>query len=204
MGTHQPDRRIPVARCRPTFNVKTLTVGFRPLPQTTRTSPKQSRQHPMLSGRFGRDAPAPLGRVNLGGAQPPLVLERGAQLAVFGFEFPEPLGPRSGAGAPRPPSPTGRAAAREPEPSPPLAAARCRSPAGARAPAGAVPRAPTVRSPVSSSIVTSIHQRRRRRCVHGRHEGRSIRRRRRPSARVASSAGEPERPDQRRRAARRG
>ena len=36
MGTHQPDRRIPVARCRPTFNVKTLTVGFHPLPQTTR------------------------------------------------------------------------------------------------------------------------------------------------------------------------
>ena len=36
MGTHQPDRRMPVARCRPTFNVKTLTVGFRPLPQTTR------------------------------------------------------------------------------------------------------------------------------------------------------------------------
>ncbi len=25
-----------VATCRPTFNVKTLTVGFRPLPQTTR------------------------------------------------------------------------------------------------------------------------------------------------------------------------
>ena len=25
-----------MARCRPTFNVKTLTVGFRPLPQTTR------------------------------------------------------------------------------------------------------------------------------------------------------------------------
>ena len=27
-----------VATCRPTFNVKTLTVGFRPLPQTTRRS----------------------------------------------------------------------------------------------------------------------------------------------------------------------
>ena len=26
-----------MARCRPTFNVKTLTVGFRPLPQTTRS-----------------------------------------------------------------------------------------------------------------------------------------------------------------------
>ena len=25
-----------MATCRPTFNVKTLTVGFRPLPQTTR------------------------------------------------------------------------------------------------------------------------------------------------------------------------
>ncbi len=37
MGTHQPDRRIPVVTCRPTFNVKTLTVGSRPLPQTTRS-----------------------------------------------------------------------------------------------------------------------------------------------------------------------
>ena len=36
MGTHQPDRRIPVAGHQPTLNVNTLTVGFRPLPQTTR------------------------------------------------------------------------------------------------------------------------------------------------------------------------
>ena len=35
MGTHQPDRRIPLARHRPTGNAK-LSVGFRPLPQTTR------------------------------------------------------------------------------------------------------------------------------------------------------------------------
>ena len=65
--------------------------------------------------------------------------------------------PHGGAGAPRPPSPTGRAAAPEPEPAP--SAARCRSPAAARAPACATPRAPTVRSPVSSSlsIATSTH-----------------------------------------------
>ena len=38
-----------VATCRPTFNVKTLTVGFRPLPQTTRTmDPGMHR----ISGRF--------------------------------------------------------------------------------------------------------------------------------------------------------
>ena len=35
--------------------------------------------------------------------------------------------------------------------------------------------------------------------LHGRHEGRSVRRRGRPGARVAPSADEPERPDQRRR-----
>ena len=38
MGTYQPDRRIPVAGCRPAPNVTTLNVGFRPLPQTTRSS----------------------------------------------------------------------------------------------------------------------------------------------------------------------
>ena len=33
-----------MARCRPTFNVKTLTVGFRPLPQTTRWGTKPGRR----------------------------------------------------------------------------------------------------------------------------------------------------------------
>lgn len=46
----------------------------------------------MLSSRFGRDTAAPLGGVDLGGTHPPLMLERGAQLTVLGFEFPEPLG----------------------------------------------------------------------------------------------------------------
>ena len=38
MGTHQPDRRIPMAgHANPRrLNVNTLSVGFRPLPQTTR------------------------------------------------------------------------------------------------------------------------------------------------------------------------
>ena len=44
----------PVARCPPTFNVKTLTVGFRPLPQTTRgflraeLNRNRARVHPMM------------------------------------------------------------------------------------------------------------------------------------------------------------
>ena len=50
-----------VATCRPTFNVKTLSVGFRPLPQTTRygrraarsslASAIRSRAPPVESGR---------------------------------------------------------------------------------------------------------------------------------------------------------
>ena len=38
MGTHQLDRRIPLAGCRSTFRAQTLNAGFRPLPQTTRYS----------------------------------------------------------------------------------------------------------------------------------------------------------------------
>ena len=41
-------------------------------------SSEQSWQHPVLSGRFGCDAASPLGRVDLGGTRPSLVLERGA------------------------------------------------------------------------------------------------------------------------------
>ena len=76
---------------------------------------------------------------------------RGSRLRVSGAARP-----RGGAGAPRPPAPTGQVAA--PMPEPPSAAARCRSPAAIRGPAGAAPRAPTVRLRVSSSslsIVTS-------------------------------------------------
>ena len=37
MGTHQLDRRIPLAGCRFTSRAETLSVVFRPLPQTTRS-----------------------------------------------------------------------------------------------------------------------------------------------------------------------
>ena len=80
---------------------------------------------------------------------------RGSRLRVSGAARP-----RGGAGAPRPPAPTGQVAA--PMPEPPSAAARCRSPAAIRGPAGAAPRAPTVRLRVSSSslsidLLTSTH-----------------------------------------------
>ena len=42
MGTHQPDRRIPVATCRPTFNVKTLrTVTGITLPRPRRAKQRK-------------------------------------------------------------------------------------------------------------------------------------------------------------------
>ena len=63
---------------------------------------------------------------------------RGSRLRVLGFEFPEPLGPRGSAGAPRLSSPRGSAAAQEPEKLP-MAAARCRSPAVARGVGRTVP-----------------------------------------------------------------
>ena len=150
-GLDRPERtgQGPVYRLR---RYRTLAA---PVPTNApATSSEQPRQRPMLSSRFGRDTAAPLGGVDLGGTHPPLVLERGAQLAVLGFEFPEPLGrvvalARHGRQHPR---------VAAPMPEPPSAAARCRSPAAVRGPAGAAPRAPTVRSRVSSSslsIVTS-------------------------------------------------
>ena len=52
-----------MATCRPTFNVKTLTVGFRPLPQTTRTSrPARLRRRRPLGSSLNRVLPfRPLG-----------------------------------------------------------------------------------------------------------------------------------------------
>ena len=55
MGTHQPDRRIPVARCRPTFNVKDPYRRISPPPAN---KPGRSRPsdlvHRELSGLLGQ------------------------------------------------------------------------------------------------------------------------------------------------------
>ena len=66
MGAHQPDRRIPLAgRANPQrLNVNTLSVGFRPLPQTTRG--RRPASHRGARGRRARRQAAAVGEVSRG------------------------------------------------------------------------------------------------------------------------------------------
>ena len=126
-----------MAKAEPESLRRTAIAARRPGRTSIRS--EQPRQHPMLSSRFGRGTAAPLGG---GGPHPPLVLvlERRAQFAVLSFEFSaSSFQSRSGRVVALARHGRHRPGVRPPHRNRklPPAAARCRSPAVPRGPAGA-------------------------------------------------------------------